>query len=186
METKDLSRRAAAALALTVFGALAAACAASDPDDSGRGRDGRSAKPGQPALAAAATRIDTELRRDFPEHYAGVEIDPVRAVVIVYRRPSEALDSALRSRFGDLPARPHDAPHSARELRRLAERLRGDTGYWRKRGISITSLAVRPNGTAVVVGTREVAEATAELPRRYGGAPLDIVHADPRLPTPPQ
>ncbi|SEG80669.1 hypothetical protein SAMN04489712_113127 [Thermomonospora echinospora] len=183
------ARSVAAALALAVLPVAAAACGTSTSGGPGQSPGSRSSShsplPDQSALASAAARIDAHLRRSFPDHYAGVEIDPSRSVVIVYRRPSSALDADLRARFGDVPTRLHDAPHSARELDRLAARLRDDTGYWRERGVSITSLAVRPDGTAVVVGTDDVAKATRELPRRYGRAPLKIIHATPQLPTSP-
>ncbi|WP_182881245.1 hypothetical protein [Microbispora sp. H10949] len=135
----------------------------------------------QVKLARTADRIDAILRRDFPRHYAGVVLAPSGRRLIVYRRPSATLDAALRRRFPGAPVQIRDAPHAARELDALAARVRGDIGYWRRRGVSVTSVAVRPDGTAVEVGVTGVARASAALRRRYGSAPLKVVEAGPTL-----
>ncbi|MBB2910335.1 hypothetical protein FHS43_001598 [Streptosporangium becharense] len=164
-----------------------AACAApgragADGPDPSPG--GGSPRYGHAELDAAATRIDDYLRRDYPGHYAGVVLDTAAPAVVVYRRASAELDAALRGRFTGVPLRLRDAPHSARELNALAERVRGDADHWRRQGITITSVAARPDGTAVEVGTREVAKATVELPERYGRAPLRVFGENPTLLTP--
>ncbi|WP_327045518.1 hypothetical protein OG320_28105 [Microbispora sp. NBC_01189] len=135
----------------------------------------------QVKLARTADRIDAVLRRDFPRHYAGVALAPSGHRLIVYRRPSAGLDAALRGRFPGAPVQLRDAPHAARELDALAARVRRDIGYWRRRGVSVTSVAARPDGTAVEVGVTGVARASAVLRRRYGSAPLAIVEAGPTL-----
>ncbi|MFF5210421.1 hypothetical protein [Streptosporangium sp. NPDC000396] len=168
---------------LTAMAACATSGTAGDdvPDPTG---SGDSRQYGQAELDAAATKIDAYLRQGFPGHYAGIVLDPARPALIIYRRTSTALDAALRKWFGDVPVELRDAPYAARELEVLAKRIRGDAEDWRRQGLSITSVAVRPDGTAVEVGTHEVARATAELPKKYGQAPLVIIEAGPALPTP--
>ncbi|GGK68100.1 hypothetical protein Sme01_13300 [Sphaerisporangium melleum] len=140
---------------------------------------------GQQDLAALAGRVEGYLRQRFPGQYAGVVLDVRGRQVIVYRRPSAALDAALRREFPGAPLRPRDAAHSARELDKIARRVTADVPYWAARGITITSIAVLPDGAAVEVGTSDVAKATRELPKRYGRAPLKIIGATPTLLTPP-
>ncbi|MEU8198403.1 hypothetical protein AB0C10_31950 [Microbispora amethystogenes] len=149
---------------------------ASAPGDTLRGTPGDQVK-----LARTADRIDAALRRDFPRHYAGIVLAPSGHRLIVYRRPSARLDAALRRRFPGAPVQIRDAPHAARELEALAARVRRDIGYWRRRGVSVTSVAVRPDGTAVEVGVTGAARASAALRRRYGSAPLTVVEAGPTL-----
>lgn len=128
-----------------------------------------------------ADRIDSALRRDFPLQYAGVALAPSRRGLIVYRRPSPALDAALRDKFPGVPLQTRDAPHAARELEALAARVRRDIDYWGRRDVPITSVSVRYDGTAVEVGTTEVARASVRLRQRYGSAPLRVVEAGPSL-----
>ncbi|MFC4532514.1 hypothetical protein [Sphaerisporangium dianthi] len=140
---------------------------------------------GQERLAALAGQVEDYLRRRFPGHFASVVLDVPHHTVIVYRRPSARLDAALGHRFPKQPIRPRDAAHSARELDAIARRVTGDVRYWQARGVTITTIAVRPDGSAVEVGTTDVAKAARELPKRYGRAPLKFVKSTPTLVTPP-
>ncbi|MER6945935.1 hypothetical protein ABT294_18070 [Nonomuraea sp. NPDC000554] len=141
--------------------------------------------PGQAELDRSATRIDEYLRTNFPDHYAGIVVDQPRSTIIVYRRRSAELDAALPALAGGhVRVEPRDAPHSAMDLRKLADRVQADIEYWSTQGVTITSVAVRPDGTAVEVGTRELARARTNLPQRYGAAPLDIIESNPTLLTP--
>ncbi|MEW9529906.1 hypothetical protein [Microbispora sp. NPDC049125] len=179
-------RGARGLLGAVVFGCLLAAvtaCASPGPGGDAPAPTGGAGSGGdQVELAAAADRIDATLRRSFPDHYAGVVFDPSGRGLIVYRRPSAALDAALRTAFAAIPVEVRNAPHAARELNALAGHVRGDVDHWRRRGITITSVAVRPDGTRVEVGTTDVAKAASALRGRYGPAPLSVVgEAGPTL-----
>lgn len=163
------SRRSAAVLLVLGVVPVLTGC---EPDGAGAPR-----KPDPSALTSAAERIDPYLRDAFPDHYAGLKIEPT--ALVVYRRPLRALDSSLRAKFTGTPLRLRDAAYSARYLQRLAELIRADTDYWRRRGIEITSLTPRFDGAAVQVGTRDEARAAAEMPKRYGRAPLRFSRVDP-------
>ncbi|RGA06970.1 hypothetical protein DI270_000445 [Microbispora triticiradicis] len=178
------ARRIAVALlgALALGAVTAVACASTGPAAAGDIPSAFGAPhPGQVELARLADRIDAALRRDFPRQYAGVALAPTGGGLIVYRRPSPALDAALRARFPKAPIKTRYAPHAARELDALAARVRRDIAYWGRRGVPITSVTARHDGTAVEVGTTSVARASAQLRRRYGSAPLRFVEARPSL-----
>ncbi|MET8157416.1 hypothetical protein ABZT47_13645 [Sphaerisporangium sp. NPDC005289] len=140
---------------------------------------------GQERLAALAAQVEDFLRRRFPGEFAGVVLDVPGHAVIVYRRPSAKLDAALRDRFPGQPIRPRDAAHSAHELGAVARRVTQDVHYWKARGVTITTIAVTPDGSAVEIGTSDVARAARELPKRYGDAPLRFITSTPTLITPP-
>ncbi|RCG31412.1 hypothetical protein DQ384_11950 [Sphaerisporangium album] len=137
------------------------------------------APTGPQELGSLASAIETLLSHRFPDLYAGVALDQAGNQVIVYRRPSAELDAALRERFGTAAIKLRDAPHSARELQAIARRVTDDVAYWARHGIPITTVAARFDGTAVEVGTTEVAKAARDLPKRYGKAPLRIVKEEP-------
>ncbi|MDH2429895.1 hypothetical protein [Sphaerisporangium sp. TRM90804] len=195
MDPTTRSRSAATSAVVALLVTAVAACGAPGtaggpapaPPGGGSSLPEKPRTPGQPELALMASQIDAYLRESRPGEYAGIALDPAGGSLIVYRRESAGLDAALRQRFPGAPVEPRDAPHSLRELDALAETVRDDIPYWQERGVPITSVAARVDGTAVEVGTRDVARASAELPRRYGSsAPIDVVDADPALPTPPR
>lgn len=120
----------------------------------------------------AAGKVEQLGRERFPERYAGLEISDGR--IVVYRKPSAEFDAAL----GGLGAvEPRDAPYSAEELQTLADRIAADIGYWQDRGIEISSVGARQDGTAVEVGTPQPAELSPLLPARYGSNPPAVATA---------
>ncbi|WP_371786577.1 hypothetical protein [Streptosporangium subroseum] len=187
MHPNRRTRSAAVALGAVLLGCLIAAlaaCGAAAGDTPTPTGSPNPRPPGQVELGATAGTVGDYLRQDFPDHYAGMTLDSEKPTVIVYRRPSSELDAALREKFRDVPIELRDAPHSARELDAIARRVTGDIGYWEGQGISITSIVALTDGSAVEVGTREVAKATVELPKRYGRAPIEITEINPMLLTP--
>lgn len=135
--------------------------------------------PAQGQLLTLAGRVTEYLRQTYPAQYAGVALDG--AELVVYRVPSESLDASLAAKFPGAPVTLHDADHSARQLEALAERVTADIGHWTRQGIPITTVAPLADGSAVEIGTTHVERATAELPERYGPAPLKFTRADPAL-----
>ncbi|MFC6081357.1 hypothetical protein [Sphaerisporangium aureirubrum] len=139
-------------------------------------------RPGQVEAAVLADRVGEYLRQTYPDQYAGISIDGAK--LIVYRVPSTTLDGALRTKFPTAPVELRDAAHSARRLEALAQRITDDIDYWTRKGVPITTVAARFDGSAVEIGTTDLQKATAELPERYGPAPLEFTEASPALPLP--
>jgi hypothetical protein len=138
-------------------------------------------RPGQVEAAVLVDRVSEYLRQTYPGQYAGVTLDGSK--LVVYRVPSPTLDQALRAEFPTAPLELRDAAHSARRLEALAQRVTDDIDYWTRRGVPITTVTARSDGSAVEVGTTDLQKATAELPERYGPAPLEFTEASPTLPT---
>jgi len=135
------------------------------------------------AVNDAATVVDRLGRERFPEHYAGIEITDGR--VLVYRTPSPAFDDAVRSKNLNVPVDLRDAPHSARELQALADRIATDLGYWRGEGFEIFSIGARYDGTAVEVGALRPEQLAPRLVERYGPTPpMVAVATGPIVPLP--
>lgn len=130
-------------------------------------------------VSDAATTVDQWARERFPGNYAGIEIEDSR--VEVYRTPSAAFDDGLRRLDLRAEAVPRDAPYSARELQALADRVTSDIGYWQGRGIEISSVGARQDGTAVEVGTPEPEKLGPLLAGRYGSAPPAVAVAVGRI-----
>ncbi|GAA1277980.1 hypothetical protein GCM10009677_35210 [Sphaerisporangium rubeum] len=135
--------------------------------------------PAQSQLLTLAGRVTEYLRQTHPAQYAGVALDGAK--LVVYRIPSTSLDASLAAKFPDAPLTLHDADHSARQLEALAGRITADIDHWNRQGVPITTVAPLVDGSAVEIGTTDVERATAELPERYGPAPLKFTEANPTL-----
>jgi hypothetical protein len=136
--------------------------------------------PGAPPPSAdidrttqAAMRVEGLCQDRFPDRYAGLELRP--GVIVVYRKPSPQLDDAVRALVPGFEVSFRDAPYSQRELQPLRDRITADIDYWKGRGITVSTVGVKNDGTAVVVGTAQVDLAKRELPARYGNAPPVLV-----------
>ncbi len=123
-------------------------------------------------------RVDELGRSRFPDRYAGLE----RAgdTLVVHRKPSAALDEAVRVLAAGNPVEFRDAPHSRRELEALRKRVERDLDGWRRRGVAVSSVGTAPDGTAVEVGAPDVARVRQEFTERYGAdAPLRVEQIGP-------
>jgi hypothetical protein len=125
-----------------------------------------------------ARRVEKLMRERYGEHYAGVEVSKGR--VVLFRKPSSEVDAATRALPAGTTVVIRDAPHSARELEHLRDDVLADAEQLRRRGIVLSSVAVRHDGTSVEVGAVEVERARRELARRHGAAaPIRVVPAGP-------
>jgi|GEM_PF-2393458 len=142
------------------------------------------AMPVTPAkLQAAMDRIDTAGRREFPRSYAGLEVDQVHTRAIVHRVPSAAFDEFIRRTAEDTCIVVRDSAYSAVDLQVWHDRVLADLDYWTHTGIRIVSIGARHDGAGVEIGTRDLAQARAELPLRYGPeAPLLFADEPPVRP----
>jgi len=135
------------------------------------------------ALDAAIARIDQGGRADFPDSYAGVEVDQEHVRAFVYRVPSPDFDAFIRRAAENTCIHVRNAPHSAADLAVWHDRVVADLSFWTSRGIRIVTIGARHNGSGVEVGTQDPERARAELPAHYGRrAPLTIVDAPPVQP----
>ena len=113
------------------------------------------------------------LGERFPAHYAGLEL--LAGQVVVYRKASTDFDQALRGLHLPVEVVVRDAPYAAAELQPLAERIQGDSAYWRGLGVPISTVGALHDGTAVEVGTERPDQASRLFPQRYGTIPPVVV-----------
>jgi len=136
-----------------------------------------------PALAAAMARIDAGGRADHAASYAGLEVDQQRVRAVVYRVPSAMFDDFIRISAENTCIVVRDAAHGLAELTGWHDRIVADLRAWQEQGVPISSVVARHDGVGVEIGTRDVARARTELPRRYGrAAPLIFVEQGPIIP----
>lgn len=119
-------------------------------------------------LAAVLARVESAGRAEFPDSFAGLEVDQAEVLGIVHRVPSADFDAFLRAEGAGVCLVVRDARHDLRTLLSLQERIVADLGYWRDAGIEIGVVSSRHDGSGVEVGTRQVAQAQERLPQRYG------------------
>jgi hypothetical protein len=134
-------------------------------------------------LSAAMAEIENTGRRDFPDSYAGLEVDEKHVRALVYRVPSATFDDFIRRTAEDVCILVRDAPNTAVDLAYWHDRVLADLAYWTHEGIRISSIGARHDGSAVEIGTRDVERASREMPARYGErAPLHFVEQGPVRP----
>ncbi|GAB7041898.1 MULTISPECIES: hypothetical protein [Catenuloplanes] len=119
-------------------------------------------------LATVLARVESVGRSQFPESFAGLEVDQAAVLGVVYRVPSADFDAFLRAEGTTVCLEVRDARHDLRTLLTLQERVVADLGHWRAAGIEIGVVGCRHDGTGVEVSTQQVAQAEDQLPRRYG------------------
>jgi hypothetical protein len=96
--------------------------------------------------------------------------------------PSD-VDDLVREAAAGVCVVVRDAPHGADELTALHRRITADLPFWQQRGLRITTVGARHDGTGVEVGTQDPARARTELPARYGAdAPIIVVESGPVFP----
>jgi len=136
-----------------------------------------------PSLDAAMGRIERRGRADYPDIYAGIEVDQQRARAVVYRVPSAEFDDFIRLAAEDTCVVVRDSLHGLRELTQWHDRIVADLNMWDKRGIRIVTVGARHDGFGVEIGTRDLKRARDELPIQYGAeAPLIFIEQGPVTP----
>lgn len=169
---RELSRMRWAALtaALLITGA---GCGASAPGE--KDAASGSATASTPDASSLADAVDTLGRERFAPFYAGIVMENGR--VVVYRRPGSALDDSVAALPGSALATFRDARYGAAQLQPLRERVESDIAYWAGRGITVSAVAIPPQGTGVEVTTPQPDRARTEFPARYGPDPAVLVVA---------
>lgn len=167
-------------VALAVLGSVSGCGGGDGRGGAARPGVGASGRP-QEALDGVAARVETVARDRFAFAYAGLRIRG--GGLVVYRRPAAGFDDAVRRAAGDVRISYQDAPYSASELQVLRARVEADVGYWSARGVPVSTVSVRVDGSAVEVGTSAPELARREFPRRYGARPpTRIVQSGPISP----
>jgi hypothetical protein len=144
---------------------------------------GRSMPATPPSLDAAMARIERRGRADFPDSYAGLEVDQQRVRAVVYRVPSAEFDDFIRLTAENTCVVVRDSMHGLRELTQWHDRVVADLDMWAAQGIRIVTVGARHDGFGVEVGTRDLERAREKLPLRYGEqAPLIFIEQGPVTP----
>lgn len=128
-----------------------------------------------PALQHAAYTVEPMLETSFPDTYAGLQLDHQQHVMIIYRRPDPALDTAVRARVPQVSVAFQDARFSLAQLLQLRDQIVADMAYWSGRGVSIQTVGAIVDGSGVRVGTVQGApEEAALLLQRYGAETVTV------------
>lgn len=186
------------AVTALVTAALLGGCATAEPTRVPPGRGGTppvGAPVNDPALTEAADVVEPLLADRFPHAYAGVELDHVRRLLIVHRVPDARLDEAVRAAVPRVEVAFRDARMNLRDMRDLADRVLADQGYWRERGIDISAVGPRTDGSGVRVVVADggaSADVVSAFAERYGtdaftidnGEVIPLPGPSVRLPTP--
>ena len=145
-----------------------------------------SGRENDPAVSAAADRLDPLLRRDFAASYAGLVLNHDEHTVVVYRKPDAALDARVRSEVADVTVELRDARMSLREMEHLRDRVMTDRSYWSQRGIAISSAAPKPDGSGLEVMTVTGSSGDRKkLTERYGTDDITVTKGSLVFPTAP-
>jgi hypothetical protein len=170
---------------------------ANAPSPASAGCDATST-PSPPAFSAPPTtdssfyaeqnRLDdmaakvTSIAAHYPRVFAGVELAPDHSGIIVFRVPSAPFDDAVRAALPGDPVSIVDAPHSARELTTLLDRIWADRGYWTAHGVPLNWTSPQVDGSCVLVATSDPARAKPLFRLRYGAAPIQLIHGEAPVP----
>jgi hypothetical protein len=98
---------------------------------------------------------------------------------IVFRVPGGDLDATVRERFPHLSISFEDAAHSHRDLAALTERIVRDLDSIADRGVTVTTLRQRADGSGLEVVTADVERARHLLADAYGPAVVVVAPDEP-------
>lgn len=139
-----------------------------------------------PRLAAAMERIDRGGRERFADSFAGLEVDQTGVRAIVYRVPAADFDDFIRATAEGTCVVVRDAAHPVSDLTTWHDRVVADLPFWAGRGLSITTVGSRHDGSGVEIGTLELEPTRREFLARYGEhAPFVFVAEGPFRPFTP-
>jgi hypothetical protein len=139
---------------------------------------------GQDQLDPLVQRLAPYLQRHFSATYASVLVDSPNNQLVIFRLPDPRLDAAARAMAGRVHLSFVNARYSYARQHELINRILADEGYWRRHGVSITSVGTS-NGVrcAVLVeisGT--AAPAQRAFDARYGVGVTRLSRGGPALP----
>ena len=145
--------------------------------------DGTPQPANQEYLDGVAGRLRPFARAHFAGVYSGLELRSAQNRLRVWRKPSAAFDAWMLREFKSECIEAVDARHSEQELGALSNRIAADMQYWDKHGVPVSFFSAEGDGSAVEVGTTDVARTKREFTLRYGAAaPLRFVYGKPPQP----
>ncbi|PZG16547.1 hypothetical protein C1I95_17290 [Micromonospora craterilacus] len=131
-------------------------------------------------MSQALDRIRQAGESTYRDTFAGLEVVPEEGYAIVYGVPSPEFEAFVRDAAQGQCVVLRNAAHSFAELNALQDRIMVDWDLWRTRGIDISSIGARHDGSGVEVGTLDVEKARAELPEHYDtDIPIIVEQAGP-------
>jgi len=131
----------------------------------------------QSRLDDMATKV-TGIGARYPQVFAGVELAPDHSRIIIFRIPSASFDAAVRAALPGDPVSIDDAPHSARELNKLLNRVTADATYWKSHGVPLYWMSPQVDGSCLQIATSDPLHARPLFRLRYGPAPIELIHGE--------
>ena len=185
-------------LACALLIALAAGCASGSSGSGDRSEAGAIDTPGcaspipgervvvpdatmwnnTPDVEQMISRIVAEGGGRFAASYAGLRVDAEHGITSVYRVPNAEFDTFLREVAGSQCFRIHTAKYSHSALQVWRDRVSADMPSLQD--LPLTMLAIKEDGSGVLIGTTDVAATEAAFRQRYGAdAPLVFEKREP-------
>lgn len=110
----------------------------------------------------------------YGETFAGVALDEHADRVFIYRTvPSIAIDQDV-GRLKDARVVTKPAKNAARRLQQISDAVAADRDFWKSKGITISTLSIRVDGSAVEVGV-DPARGASTVASHYAGRPIEVV-----------
>jgi hypothetical protein len=177
---KQLARTATAVLAVSGMAGLIVSLACScDLGQRAQAVPGnaRVVPTNSQTLDATADSVTEFCSVNFSDSYAGLELRHDTGQVIIYGKPSPALDRSVQQRYPSLHLIFRDARFSNVETRRLAAQVAADIPYWRSQGIDVQVVKPLNDGRGVEIDVRQGAAASRPLQARYGSDRITVRQA---------
>ncbi|MFI6096321.1 hypothetical protein ACIA8G_12240 [Lentzea sp. NPDC051213] len=123
--------------------------------------------PVDPALTAAAAAIQP-LLESFTGTFAGLELRHEVPSLVVYRKPDPRLDAEVGKAASGVRVEFRDAKYSLAEMKAAGGRVMDDREYWKGRGLTISAVGPKVDGSGVeVTSVNEAGDFAGALHERY-------------------
>jgi hypothetical protein len=112
-----------------------------------------------------------------PESYAGITANG--SALLIHRVPVERVrefDETLRRQHSELQLSFVDALHARAALNEVAASVKNDLAYWRSRGVIVTAVSARADGSGVMIMVDSItANLTSAMHERYEFIDLEVI-----------
>lgn len=89
----------------------------------------------------------------YEESFTGIELTP--RGVVVFRRPCERFDHAIRALAADPAIIIRDSKFSAQHIRELMAMVWRDLEYWRAQSVNVSTIEASVDGDVLIVGVSD-------------------------------